>query len=918
MGRPCRACRRRRSSDLVHEKLALVGLAGLENRAPSELSGGQQQRVAVARALIMEPQVLLFDEPLSNLDAKLRRRVREEIRELQLDLNLTVAYVTHDQEEALAVSDRIIVMHDGRIAQAGTPVELYEQPASLFVADFIGDANLVDAELVEERGERALIRLGDLDLDLAAPRRPQGTGEARGALGGRHAASRAPGRSRARRPRHQGVLSRQAPRIHGRYRARIAVRRRSFAGAPDRGGLGCVDHVRRARHDRDAGRRGAPRPIASRYMRFSGGGQRRFVPAGNQAPSARRCLPIRSREIAMSPALPPALPSAPADLLRRDATHASIEDYGIVGDCRTAALISRAGSIDWLCLPDFSSPSVFAAILDRQRGGLFTIRPCGAFTATRRYVDETTPVLETIFQTPRGVVRLIDLMPVVDGAASLQPMREILRIIEGVSGELDLEVCIDPRPNYGRTKPRLQHRGKLGWCYGWSNELLAVRSEFDFTAAGDVLHATARVRAGERVRVGLSYVKGDVGVLSLLGSDADERLARTLRWWQGWAGRCSYDGPYADAVLRSALTLKLLTFSLSGAVIAAPTTSLPEAIGGTRNWDYRYCWLRDAGLTMQAFIGLGFHEEARSFLGWLLHATRLTWPELQVVYDVYGRTRLREEELEHFAGYRGSSPVRIGNGAYSQLQLDVYGEVVFAADAYVEGGGALEPVECRMLAGFGKVVCAKWREPDHGIWEMRDGARQHTFSKLMCWVALDRLLRLDEKGVVPLGAMTAEFRRAAAGDRGNDRAARVQRRDRELHWRAGGQPRGCKSPADAVRRLPACGRPRGSSRPTSGSGSGSGAMACSIGTSADMISSTAARAHSEFAVSGRLISLACRGDISGAKRLFERLCSFANDLGLFGEEVDVESGAALGNFPQAFTHVGLINAAIAIEQAARH
>ena len=250
--------------DLVHEKLALVGLAGLENRAPSELSGGQQQRVAVARALIMEPQVLLFDEPLSNLDAKLRRRVREEIRELQLDLNLTVAYVTHDQEEALAVSDRIIVMHDGRIAQAGTPVELYEQPVSLFVADFIGDANLVDAELLEERGERALIRLGDLDLDLA--RRGARKGPVKLAVRSEGVTlhpARPAGPALAGRVTKASYLGK-----HLEYTVdtvhRIAVRRRPCSGAPDRGGLGRLDHVRRARHDRDAGRRGAPRSITSR------------------------------------------------------------------------------------------------------------------------------------------------------------------------------------------------------------------------------------------------------------------------------------------------------------------------------------------------------------------------------------------------------------------------------------------------------------------------------------------------------------------------------------------------------------------------------------------------------------------------------------------------------------------------------
>jgi GH15 family glucan-1,4-alpha-glucosidase len=592
-----------------------------------------------------------------------------------------------------------------------------------------------------------------------------------------------------------------------------------------------------------------------------------------------------------------------------------LEDYAVIGDCRTAALVSRTGSCDWLCLPDFSSPSVFAKILDPWAGGFFLIRPRDVFSVERRYLDNT-PALETTFKTSRGAVRVIDVVTVVDGVETIQPMREILRFIQGISGEVELDVCIDARPNYGRTKPRIKHHGQLGWCYSWSNELLTVRSDIDLQRLGDALHAVVQVQATDRICLSLSYVTGDLGVLSLLGRDADERLERTLQWWKSWTNRCTYRGPYQEAVLRSALTLKLLSFSLSGAIIAAPTSSLPETIGADRNWDYRYCWLRDAGMTMQAFIGLGFHEEGRSFLNWLLHATRLTWPELQVVYDVYGRTQLREKQLEHFQGYQASRPVRIGNGAYSQHQLDVYGEVVFAADTYIDGGGKLEPVECRMLAGFGKVVCKKWREADHGIWETRGAARQHTFSKVMCWLALDRLLKLDRKHILSLGSLAGEFRREreAVADVIEQRGfnLRVESYVSELDgdavdaslllmpcigYKPASDPRIVSTYERIWQRLGRGGLLYRYERGYDGIGSSEGAFGiCSF-----------------WAVH----HLACRGDIDEARRLFERILSFANDLGLFGEQIDPESGAALGNFPQAFTHVGLINAAIAIEQASR-
>jgi GH15 family glucan-1,4-alpha-glucosidase len=599
-----------------------------------------------------------------------------------------------------------------------------------------------------------------------------------------------------------------------------------------------------------------------------------------------------------------------------DFRQSPIEDYSIVGDCRTAALISREGTIGWLCLPDFSSPSIFGEILDRWAGGLFLIRPRDLFIVERRYVDET-PVLETTFKTARGAVRLIDVIPVLDGVETIQPMREILRLVEGVSGEVELEIRIDPRPNYGRTKPHIKHHGQLGWCYSWSNELLTVRSDIDLERMGDALHAVARVRAGERICLSLSYVKGDLGVLSPLGRDADERLGRTLQWWQSWTNGCTYEGAYKEAVLRSAMTLKLLSFSLSGAIVAAPTTSLPEAIGSDRNWDYRYCWLRDAGMTMQALIALGFYEDGRSFLNWLLHATRLTWPELQVMYDVYGRTHLQEKELEHFEGYRGSRPVRIGNGAYSQHQLDVYGEVVFAADTYVDGDGTLEPVECRMLAGFGKVVCKKWREADQGIWEVRGAPRQHTFSKVMCWLALDRLLKLDEKQVLSLGSLAERFRRErqeiedVIEQRGF--SARTESYVSELDGNA----------VDASLLLMPCVGYKRADDPRVVSTYervwkrlGRKGLLYRYERRHDAVDSH----EGTFGICSfwAVHHLACRGDIKQAKHLFEHVLSFANDLGLFAEEIDPETGAALGNFPQAFTHVGLINAAVAIEQAAEH
>jgi GH15 family glucan-1,4-alpha-glucosidase len=618
------------------------------------------------------------------------------------------------------------------------------------------------------------------------------------------------------------------------------------------------------------------------------------------------------------------VPSAPLTMLHRAAPMSApsahlpqppIEDYAIIGDCRTAALVSREGAIEWLCLPDYASPSIFANILSPTRGGRFSIRPREAFVSTRKYVG-ASPVLETTFQTPSGSARVVDFLPVLDGVQSLQPMREVLRVIEGISGQLDLDIEVDPRPDYARAQPRLEGGPRGSWYYRWSNEIMIVAGDIELERAASALRRSILVRAGDRIHLSLAFVKSDVGVLPALGQAADDRLRCTLDWWQGWIGGCRYEGPYKDAVLRSALTLKLLSFALSGAMTAAPTTSLPEAIGADRNWDYRYCWLRDAGMTVRALVELGFHDEAGSFLGWLLHATRLTRPKLRILYDVYGRSQLPEKELEHFEGYRGSKPVRIGNDAYVQQQLDVYGEVMFAADAYVEGGGTIEPVERRMLIGFGKVVCRQWREPDQSIWELRGPPRQHTFSKVMCWVALDRLLALHEKRVLSLGSLAARFRseRDAIADAIERRAynSRIESYVAEFEgetvdaslllmpvvgYKPADHPRVCATYRRVWQRL------------------GRGGLLARYERGYD----ESASKEGAFAICAywAVHHLVCRGDIAEARWLFEHALSFASDLGLLAEEIDPTTGAALGNFPQAFAHVGLINAAIAIRRASK-
>jgi GH15 family glucan-1,4-alpha-glucosidase len=432
--------------------------------------------------------------------------------------------------------------------------------------------------------------------------------------------------------------------------------------------------------------------------------------------------------------------------------YAPIGDYGVIGDCRTAGLVSRDGSLDWLCFPRFDSPSIFGALLDARSGGRFRIRPTRDFRTDRRYLPETN-ILETTFRTATGSLALRDVMPAAsetEKRRALVPDHQVLREVEGLEGEVEVEVVYEPRPEYGRSRPRLQQRGPFGlWCEAKRAEFV-LRSEIAVAPTGDgqAAHGVEPIRAGERKYLSFTYAEQAPHVVPPLGDVARARVERSAQWWRTWAGRCGYEGPYREAVLRSALALKLMAYAPSGAVVAAPTTSLPEQLGGVRNWDYRYCWLRDASFTVRALFALGYHEEAEAFLQWMLHATRLTWPELQVVYDVFGEARLPEKQLPHLEGYAGARPVRIGNDAHGQLQLDVYGEVIDAVSRFARRGGSLDRDTAELLDGLGHTVCKRWREPDEGIWEGRSGRFHHTHSKVLCWVALDRLIHMHEDGQV--------------------------------------------------------------------------------------------------------------------------------------------------------------------------
>jgi GH15 family glucan-1,4-alpha-glucosidase len=594
----------------------------------------------------------------------------------------------------------------------------------------------------------------------------------------------------------------------------------------------------------------------------------------------------------------------------RSAGYAPLRDYAAIGDGRTVALVASDGSIDWLCLPGLDSASVFASVLDAERGGSFRLAPEHAFTTERRYAPETN-VLETTFVTEEGVVRVTDAMLL--PGLGLAPARELARRVEGLSGRVRMGWRVQPRFAYGSRSPRIGLRG--GTPVATSGRDAVALSAW---GAGDPILDEGSI-SGDFVAT-----EGQAALL-VLGAAHQEplvfpsragvesRLEATIAFWRDWAANRSYEGPWREAVIRSALALKLLIHAPSGAIAAAATASLPEQIGGERNWDYRFCWIRDSAFTLDAMMQLGCPGEADAFFWWLLHASQLTHPRVGVLYRLDGGARAHEIVLG-LSGYRGSRPVRVGNEAAEQRQLDIYGDLMQTAWLY---GGACDGFDretSRRLAGIADLVCEIWRQPDSGIWEVRSEPLHFTHSKMMCWVALDRAVRMAEAGWLRR-RNAARWRAEADAIRdfietrcwsdelgSYARSADSRSLDASVLFGALMDYRGERDPQmtttiDALRRELGRGPLLSRYSGEDGLRGGEGAFLCC----------------SFFLVD----ALARAGALDEATDAMQELIALANDVGLYAEEVDRETGAFLGNIPQGLVHLSLIHAAVSLGKAER-
>jgi GH15 family glucan-1,4-alpha-glucosidase len=594
-----------------------------------------------------------------------------------------------------------------------------------------------------------------------------------------------------------------------------------------------------------------------------------------------------------------------------------VRDYALIGDSHTAALVSNDGSIDWCCWPRFDSAAVFCRLLDADKGGYTQLRPAADFKTTRSYVSASN-VLQTEFATARGRVRVTDFMPVVERerdrrGEDIETSRRILRLVEGVSGAVELELSFRPTFDFALAATRLEScEGGAIATTGREAVTLSCPAQMRPDSAG-ALVGRFTLKEGERAWVALDYFEDSpADDMKPRGSEYDEELRRTLDYWKRWWHTCRYEGPYGEHVRRSALTLKLLTYEPTGALVAAPTTSLPEEIGGARNWDYRFTWLRDSSLILYTLLLLGYSEEAEDFFGWLDRLRVEQRGHVQVMYTLDGRAYLPERTLGHLEGYRGSRPVRVGNAAFRQTQLDVYGEVLDSVHLYHER--TRRPLreewwdEVKFMADR---TVEGWREPDQGIWELRDEPRHFLYSKLLCWVALDRAVRLardmHDGGDVEGWKRSREEIRRAILEEGYDEETGAFTQyfgGKALDASALIIPQtGFLPPTDArVRSTVERIRERLTSK----------GLVYRYLNDDGLPGGEAAFALCSFWL---VDNLALQGRVEEARELFERVVGYASDLGHLSEEIDPSTGDLLGNYPQGFSHLALIRSALNIARA---
>jgi len=618
--------------------------------------------------------------------------------------------------------------------------------------------------------------------------------------------------------------------------------------------------------------------------------------------------------------------AAPTDAptQRTDTAYRPIEDYGLIGDMHTVALVSKDGSIDWCCLPRFDAPSVFARILDAEKGGFFQIALRGEEVTTKQFYWPETNVLVTRFLSADGVGEVRDFMPVA-GRASDADRRQIIRMVRSVRGTVTFRVECHPAFDYARADhdTDLTERGA---CFHGADRALSLATEVDLEQDGDGVVADATLEEGESTTLLLRDIEPGGGCAPTLSPEEAERAFRdTVQYWRDWLSQCTYTGRWREEVRRSALALKLLTYEPTGAIVAAPTCSLPEDIGGVRNWDYRYTWIRDAAFTLYAFLRIGFTDEARAFIGFLTNLCQLDAAgegPLQIMYGIDGHTELTEETLDHLEGYRGSAPVRVGNGAYDQLQLDIYGELIDAIYLHDKYGVPVSYETWQSVRHFVNWVCDHWHRAGEGVWEVRGGRQQLVYSKLMCWVAVDRALRLSRKRSLPAPETKwqqcrdaiyetimekgwNEKRQAFTQQFGGDTLDASTLMMPLVRFISPGDERLLKT-LDATLQSPDQG----------GLVSNGLVYRYNRGETHDGLDGEEGTFN--ICTFWLVEALTRAGQtqperLEDARLIFEQMLGYANHLGLYAEETGTH-GEALGNFPQAFTHLALISSAYNLDR----